>query len=96
MIAVELISGLIVACGAIITGIIAAARWFYRRGQQAQQTSEDMARIASDIAKLKSRDAGHGDGETAVGRRESIMALVILAAAAAGWLIRLRWWNPSA
>jgi hypothetical protein len=34
-----------------------------------------------------------GDGGIARKRRESVKALIILAAAAVGWLITLRWWH---
>jgi hypothetical protein len=96
MITVGVIAGLIVASGTIITGIIAAARWLYRRGQEDQQAREDSARIVSYISEQKSRDANHGDGGIARERCESAWALIILAAAAVGWLITLRWWHPGA
>jgi hypothetical protein len=96
MITAGVIAGLIVAFVAIITGIIATASWFYRRGQEDQQAREDRARIASYIAQQMNRDTNHGDGGIAYKRRESARALVILAAAAVGWLITLRWWHPTA
>lgn len=93
MMTIEVIASLIVALGTIITGIIAGARWFDRREQQARA---DRARIASLIAAQENRAANHGDGGIARERRESVRGLIILAAAAVGWLITLRWWHPSA
>jgi hypothetical protein len=93
MMTIEVIASLIVALGTVITGIIAAARWIRRRKQQARA---DRARLASLLAEWENRAANHSEGGIASKHRESARALIILAAAAVGWLITLRWWHPHA
>jgi hypothetical protein len=93
MMTIEVIASLIVALGTVITGIIAAARWYRRRDQQARA---DRAKIAAVLAEWENRAANHADGGVARKRGEGVSALIILAAAAVGWVITLRWWHPRA
>lgn len=97
MVDAGIIASVIIAVAAIISGAIAAARLFYRRGEEAERARESRARFASDFADLKNRDANRSDGGVAYERRERAKALIILAAVGAGWLVALwRWWHPAA
>jgi hypothetical protein len=69
VITVGVIAGVIVALGAIISGIISVGRWIYHRGEEAQRQreeaqrlSEERARIAAYIAAHENRDRDKGDG----------------------------------
>jgi hypothetical protein len=69
IIVVGVIAGVIVALGAIISGITSVVCWIYRRGDEAQRLRdeaqrlrEERARIAAYIAAQENRDRNQDDG----------------------------------
>jgi hypothetical protein len=65
MITIGVIAGVIVAFGAVISGVISVGRWIYHRGEEAQREREERARLASYIAAQENRDRNQGDENSA-------------------------------
>ena len=55
MVTIGVIAGIIVAVGAIITGIIRVEKWIFDRGRQAERESIYMEKIATELEDIKKR-----------------------------------------